>query len=591
MDSIIDTLAEKELALNSEIIDPIHLEASVERVLAEEELTVEECDGLNRLMQDSLTGKTFTLGFLRRVNARLAEVYNTVHNATVHTASRSIAAVDDVIFARSTGEAGRVLAVIGTGSPSYQDTVKEYQKRYGWKQSIAVENALALYKVVHADGKEELYFDTETTADSSYVRVPETSREAQAVLVDVAILKEALNLWWNLLPENERALQFSRHGSDLKILERLQTKLAEVREESLGDTHPLLLTTYAHVKANGLAKKATFVEARFPICRNCNDGNCFSCEGKNYEGHACECPVCKEKGGVTEEKKASKMIFWDVILNGKVIDSVPYTESCDADYVKRSLIGHDGYDSGISVRKAKSAEKTAAEDWQTLIAKFEPTTDDLKDSPEGKRYNWEKNKDLVLYKPSGEIFGTIPWHYDESIKRIKRTKKFNNAGFVYNVQFENEDEANKKSAEEKEVSEGEETEPAVLPTPTDAVNMVGDGKEPNYFWVTVSDDWDVASPAKAKQPGEINSACELYKFECKGGTEKVFSTLEEAVDYIESYGLVPPDQAGYHSAIVEDRLSGEVYRAGWTEYPITKIHPGTKKPYTVPKYEYESYNG
>jgi hypothetical protein len=139
-----------------------------------------------------------------------------------------------------------------------------------------------------------------------------------------------------------------------------------------------------------------------------------------------------------------------------------------------------------------------------------------------------------------------------------------------------------KQAAEEKAPEGEEIEPTVLPTPTDAVEMVGDGKEPNYFWVTVSDDWDVASP------GEINSACELYKFDCKGGTEAVFSTLEEAVAYIDNYGLVEPGQDGYHSAIVEDRLSGEVYRAGWVEYPVTRTHPGTKKPYTVPRYEYES---
>ena len=257
MDSIIDRLAETELKYDSEIVDPIHLEDSLERMATDGDIQPAEQEGLDRLLKDALTGKTFTVGFLRRVNARLATVYAEVHNAPLrNTASRSVAAVDDVVFARSTGEAGRVIAVIGTGSPSYQDTVKEYQKRYGWKQSIAVDNALALYKVVHADGHEELYFDTETTADSSYVHVPEASQEKEAVLVDSNILKEALNLWWSLLPESERALQFSRHGSDLKILDRLQTKLAEEREETLSEIHPMLSTAYSHVKANGLSKKA-----------------------------------------------------------------------------------------------------------------------------------------------------------------------------------------------------------------------------------------------------------------------------------------------------------------------------------------------
>ena len=44
---------------------------------------------------------------------------------------------------------------------------------------------------------------------------------------------------------------------------------------------------------------------------------------------------------------------WDVILNGKVIDTVWFTKDCDADYVRRSLIGHDGYDYRITVRRGK----------------------------------------------------------------------------------------------------------------------------------------------------------------------------------------------------------------------------------------------
>lgn len=44
---------------------------------------------------------------------------------------------------------------------------------------------------------------------------------------------------------------------------------------------------------------------------------------------------------------------WDVILNGKVIDTVFYTKDCDAEYVRRSLINHDGYDPRITVRRGK----------------------------------------------------------------------------------------------------------------------------------------------------------------------------------------------------------------------------------------------
>jgi hypothetical protein len=47
------------------------------------------------------------------------------------------------------------------------------------------------------------------------------------------------------------------------------------------------------------------------------------------------------------------MVAWDVLLNGKVIDRVFATKSCDADSVRAGLINHDGYDPGITVRYAR----------------------------------------------------------------------------------------------------------------------------------------------------------------------------------------------------------------------------------------------
>ena len=44
---------------------------------------------------------------------------------------------------------------------------------------------------------------------------------------------------------------------------------------------------------------------------------------------------------------------WNVYLNGRLIDTVFYDDTCDAEYVRTSLINHDGYDSQIIVRKAK----------------------------------------------------------------------------------------------------------------------------------------------------------------------------------------------------------------------------------------------
>ena len=47
------------------------------------------------------------------------------------------------------------------------------------------------------------------------------------------------------------------------------------------------------------------------------------------------------------------MTAWNVYLRGKWLNRVHYNTSCDADYVKQSLINHDNYDAEITVRKVK----------------------------------------------------------------------------------------------------------------------------------------------------------------------------------------------------------------------------------------------
>ena len=42
-------------------------------------------------------------------------------------------------------------------------------------------------------------------------------------------------------------------------------------------------------------------------------------------------------------------MFWDVFLNDELIDSVWYDKSCDAWYVKHTLVNHDSYDPSIEV--------------------------------------------------------------------------------------------------------------------------------------------------------------------------------------------------------------------------------------------------
>lgn len=43
--------------------------------------------------------------------------------------------------------------------------------------------------------------------------------------------------------------------------------------------------------------------------------------------------------------------IWDVYLNGKLINTVFYDVSCDEEYVKFTLIHHDGFPANIEVVK------------------------------------------------------------------------------------------------------------------------------------------------------------------------------------------------------------------------------------------------
>jgi hypothetical protein len=45
------------------------------------------------------------------------------------------------------------------------------------------------------------------------------------------------------------------------------------------------------------------------------------------------------------------MIAWLVYLNGKEIDTVFYTPDCDAEYVRKSLVEHDGYHPCIRIKR------------------------------------------------------------------------------------------------------------------------------------------------------------------------------------------------------------------------------------------------
>ena len=51
------------------------------------------------------------------------------------------------------------------------------------------------------------------------------------------------------------------------------------------------------------------------------------------------------------------MVAWNVYLGGKLIDTVFYDDDCDADYVRRGLVDHDGYNPAITIRRDRKLSR------------------------------------------------------------------------------------------------------------------------------------------------------------------------------------------------------------------------------------------
>lgn len=248
------TMDEDAIILNAEL-----LEQTVDAVKAEG-YSADETVGWDRLVTEVMTtSKLHTVGHLKQLNYRLAEHYLELDmdalKAIHKQASRKFAAVGDWIFAKSGGEVGRVTEVISTGSPHYADVRKEYLNRYGLDQVSIYESATAMYRVVHADNSEELYYDTETSIEPSQVNVSAT-QDAVPAKVDPAVLKQAVALWWSLLPSTERQSIFARSGASLKVLDVVNARLARATEADIEEYHPLLATAYKHALANPPVKTA-----------------------------------------------------------------------------------------------------------------------------------------------------------------------------------------------------------------------------------------------------------------------------------------------------------------------------------------------
>lgn len=78
----------------------------------------------------------------------------------------------------------------------------------------------------------------------------------------------------------------------------------------------------------------------------------------------------------------------------------------------------------------------------------------------------------------------------------------------------------------------------------DAVNCVGDGKLPNKYWVTSSNDYSI------REGNTLLNASEFKGFEATATTQGPFDTYGEALAVVK--------KADANSVYIEDRLSGEL---------------------------------
>lgn len=96
-------------------------------------------------------------------------------------------------------------------------------------------------------------------------------------------------------------------------------------------------------------------------------------------------------------------------------------------------------------------------------------------------------------------------------------------------------------------------------------NLVGDGKLPNLYWVTVSNYFYVYDPIELERIGvdEINKDLQeqlkVKDFKTKGETVAVFSSYKEAKDFVEGIW------DSHDNIIIEDRLSGELFEKSLTK--------------------------
>jgi hypothetical protein len=95
--------------------------------------------------------------------------------------------------------------------------------------------------------------------------------------------------------------------------------------------------------------------------------------------------------------------------------------------------------------------------------------------------------------------------------------------------------------------------------------MVGDGKSPNLFFVSISSDY---ATNRMSHTNEYRAASEIYfDLPKKYAMLAVFANIEDAVLFVKSLYIPSPKEVwnNYHSAYIEDGLTGLIYKSEWFE--------------------------
>ena len=112
---------------------------------------------------------------------------------------------------------------------------------------------------------------------------------------------------------------------------------------------------------------------------------------------------------------------------------------------------------------------------------------------------------------------------------------------------------------------------------TTARKMVGDGKLPNKYWVSITDQWLTNKANKDEKEnnnydwsGSVYNQ-ELEAYECFGPFD-TFAEAKAKADQLANEEIVSPEdeyekkypgQKNYYSVQIEDRLTGTCYEGAW----------------------------